>query len=641
MNLRTPTFASAAALIAAFCCTSTASAQDQRQPQGDPGAQPPPALPPPPGGVAPGYPAPGAPPNGPAGAPPYGAQPPYGASPPPNGVPPQPPSGTAPAVLPGMGPANGPITSQGTPGAPPSVQAKDANAAPVGPQPGDVIRRSDFMDTRLTWSFGDDDITKATGEVTPLSPNASVGDRPQYRLFFDNLNSRFAGRENLSHLVLYRKMPGFLPNLETEAALVLRFDIAELAARNNNINSSLYDSGSYLRLFYRTHKGEDGARDQGFDLVLFPLDTDRFRLGYLYDISWGGTAQSINESVFPRLVGAAPGAKLQYWGKKFYAFAGFKTAQIVELQQSVDQEELDSTRVQQTNYGGLVGGGVDFTDFLRADVGAGYFQQGRFEEGGVSGERVYTYGFSGRLVLHDKMPVPASVDFALYRNDPANPMVIFRPENYTPGQLSWAVTAETSHLQQHLKDFNAANGTSLQGATAAALQGTVKYGYSRFQVTGLYRDLAFVVKNQPGYIPFNTMPNDAELQPEFFFAAAVDHNLPGLHLTPSLGAGLQLPATFSSNSVDLAGADLSRTVVVRRQGNISQLPINEARVPIVQARASLRWDLSPMMNAMVWGQLVRDNNGTFLGRTASGEVLSRTFVSPNFIGFGTAVQARF
>jgi hypothetical protein len=619
MTFRSSTFASAAVLVAACCFAPPASAQEPpRRDEPPPGTAPavPPALPPPP----------------PLGAPP--------AASPNEGAPPQPPSGTAPAVLPGQGPATGPVTSPGTPGAPPNVQAKDATA-PAGPQPGDVIRRSDFMDTRLTWTFGDDDVTKATGEVTPLSANASVGDRPQYRLFFDNLNSRFAGRENLAHLVLYRKMPGFLPNLETEAAIVLRFDLAELSARNNNLNSAIYDSGSYLRLFYKTKKGEDGARDQGFDLVLFPLDTDRFRLGYLYDISWGGTAQSINESIFPRIVGSAPGAKLQFWGDKWYAFAGFKTAQIVEYQQAVASQDLDSTRVQQTNYGALGGAGVDFTSYLRADAGAGYFQQGRLEEGGVLGVRTYTFGASGRLVLHDKMPVPASVDFALYRNDPNNPMVIFRPEQYTPGQVSWAVSLEGSHLEQSLKDFNAANATSLQGATAAALQGTVKIGYTRAQLTGLYRDLPFVVKNQPGFIPFNTMPNDAKISPEFFFALAVDHHFAGPRLTPALGAGLQLPATFSSSSVDDFGIDLTRTVVVRRQGNISQLPIGEGRVPIVQARASLRWDLSPMMNALLWAQLVRDNNGTFLGRTESGEFLGRTFVSPNFVGFGAAVQARF
>ena len=165
------------------------------------------------------------------------------------------------------------------------------------------------MDTRLTWTFGDDDFLHATGELVPLSPTFSVGDRPQYRLFFDNLNSRFAGRENLTHLVLYKKMPGFIENLTTEAALVLRFDIAELAANTGNVNTALYDSGSYIRVFYQT--GGD-ARRRASRRVFFPLDTDRFRLGYLYDISWGGTAASINQSIFPRIQGASPGLKVQY-----------------------------------------------------------------------------------------------------------------------------------------------------------------------------------------------------------------------------------------------------------------------------------------------------------------------------------------
>ncbi|MCS6899566.1 MAG: hypothetical protein RMJ98_07680, partial [Myxococcales bacterium] len=56
-------------------------------------------------------------------------------------------------------------------------------------EPIEHIRFSDFMDTRLTFVFGDDDVTKANGEVFPLSPTANFGDRPQYRLFFDNLNS--------------------------------------------------------------------------------------------------------------------------------------------------------------------------------------------------------------------------------------------------------------------------------------------------------------------------------------------------------------------------------------------------------------------------------------------------------------------
>ena len=108
------------------------------------------------------------------------------------------------------------------------------------------------MDTRLSWTFGDDDFLHPTGELIPLSPTWSVGDRPQYRLFFDALNSRYAGRENLTHLVMYKKMPGFIPHLTTEAAIVLRFDLDQLAANTGNLNQALYDTGSYLRLFYNT-----------------------------------------------------------------------------------------------------------------------------------------------------------------------------------------------------------------------------------------------------------------------------------------------------------------------------------------------------------------------------------------------------
>src|SRR5207248_844114 len=152
------------------------------------------------------------------------------------------------------------------------------------------------------------------GELVPLSPNFSIGDRSQYRLFFDNLNSRFSGRENVTHLVMYKKMPGFIENLDTEAALVLRFDLAALSANTGNLNSALYDAGSYIRASY--HPG--GNPKTGFSATFFPLDTDRFRLGYLYDMSWGGTAASINQSIFPRIQGSSPGLKLQWDAENAY-----------------------------------------------------------------------------------------------------------------------------------------------------------------------------------------------------------------------------------------------------------------------------------------------------------------------------------
>ncbi|WP_437574288.1 hypothetical protein [Sorangium sp. So ce887] len=507
------------------------------------------------------------------------------------------------------------------------------------------VRVGDAMDTRLTWTLGDDDLLHDTGQAQPLSLNLSIGDRKQYRLFFDNLNSRFSGRENLTHLALYKKMPGFIERLDTEASLVLRIDIASLSRNNNNVNQAFYDAGSFIRAFYHTDGKADGKT--GLGITLWPLDTDRFRLGYLYDISWGGTNGSINQSMFPRIIGTAPGAKVQFDAERFSVFAGFKVASLTQLQRVLTPgtSEVEQISVAQTNYGFLLGGGADLHPYVHADLGAGYFQQGRFELPDVAGEPVYTYGASARVVAHTKgEPIPQSVDFLLYRNDPNRPHIIFKPEAYTPGKTTWAVSLEASNLYQNLKDFESTGVTTLQPARTGALQAVLKSGYARASVTGIYRDLPFVLRNQPSFIPFQTIPETggAWTGDELFFALAADYYIASARLTPGIGAGLQFPATFKTTSLDVFSAPIARTVVVREQGNLSILPYNRSAVPIFQARASLKWDISRILSAIAWVQYVRDNNGTFMERDPSeGTVALRTFLNPDFLGGGMSAQARF
>lgn len=564
-----------------------------------------------------------------------------------------PPAATAPTPTPAPGPAASPVAATppsgppapgptiGSPAAPAVMQEVAVKDAKPNEEP--PTRIGDFMDTRLTWTFGDDDVLHATGQAFPLSPNASIAERKQYRLFFDNLNSRFVGRENLTHLVLYKKMPGFIRNLDTEASLVLRFDIGALSRNTNNLNQALYDAGSYIRAFYHTDGKADGK--QGIGVTFWPLDTDRFRLGYLYDISWGGTNASINQSIFPRIQGSSPGAKVQYDGNNFSVYAGFKTASIVQVEETITPgtSEVEEIRIGQTNFGFLAGGSVDATDMLHIDLGGGYFQQGRFDLPDVAKQPVYTFGASGRVVVHHRdMQVAQSIDFLLYRNDPNKPQIIFKPETYTPGKTTWSASIEASQLFQNLKDFDAAGQTSTQPARSAALQANVKSGYLRGSLTGIYRDLPFVLRNQPSFIPFQTIPRDAATSNELFFAVAADYYIESVRLTPGIGGGLQFPATFQTSSVDAASSPIQRTVVVREQGNIAILPVNQTSVPIFQARLSLRWDISKILAAVAWVQYVRDNNGTFVERDPSeGTVALRTFINPDFLGLGTSVQARF
>ncbi len=517
-----------------------------------------------------------------------------------------------------------------------SAGARSAGLAPPG------ASGNGFMDTRLTWTFGDDDFLHGTGELFPLSPKASIGDRSQYRLFFDGLNSRFAGRENLTHLVMYKKMPSYFPNITTEAAVVLRFDLAALAAATGNLNSALYDSGSYLRMFRRS--GGSDAKPYGTSLVFFPLDTDRVRLGYLYDISWGGTASNINQSIFPRIQGSSPGLKVQHEGEGYYGYVAFKTAQIVQPQIVLNPGgtgDVETVRVGESNYGFLAGLGYDFTESLRIDAGAGYFMQGRFDLEGIRGKPVYTYGGSTRLVFHKQMPVPQSVDFQLYRNDPMAPMVLFAPEKYREDEFAWSVSAEGDALMQHLKDYENYGQTKDQLAAAAALQGVLRSGYLRASVTGIARDLNYVVRNVPGFIPFNTTPQSASTQPEAFGAVALDYHIADWRLTPGISAGAQLPATFRSEFSE-GGIPSSKTIVVRQQGDQSILPLGAGRRLIVQTRVNLKLQLSEMMAINGWVQYVRDDNGTLVVRDpldGSGSI--RVFQSPDRLGAGVAVSARF
>jgi hypothetical protein len=531
------------------------------------------------------------------------------------------------------GPYGGPTDDMvtGTPG------ARAVGYAPPG------VNYSNFMDTRLTWTFGTDDVLHPTGELIPLSQLSNIGDRPQYRLFFDSLNSRYAGRENLTHLVLYKKMPGFIKHLTTEAAVVLRFDLDALAANTGNLNQALYDTGSYIRIFYET--GGTALKPQGFSATFMPLDADRVRVGYLYDISWGGSASYINQSIFPSLQGSAPGAKFQYDGEKFYAFGAFKTGTIVQPEQVVNpggQNDVETVNVGQTNYGFLGGVGMDVTKNFRFDVSGGYFQQGKFDLEDVRGLPVYTYGGAARIVVHDNMPVPQSVDFRLYRNDPNAPMTLFALPVYHPELTRWSVSVETDVLGQHLKNYDVEGETKDELGYAVAAQGVLETGYLRLSLTGIMRNLEFVVRNVPGFVPFESMPAGSQSDPELFGAASADYHFPKWHLTPGVAGGVQLPSTFKSD-IDVTGLGASqRTIVVRSQGDESILPYGQDRRPIFQARASLRWDLSRILSAVGWVQVIYDNNATLVITDPNeGTASLRVFQDPWRLGFVMSLQARY
>jgi hypothetical protein len=490
-------------------------------------------------------------------------------------------------------------------------------------------RAGDFMDTRVTWTFGDDNVLADAGEQLPDSPLISIGDREGYELFFDNVDSRYTGRENQTHLVMYKRLPGFFPRLSTEAAVVIQFGISDDGLK-------LSDDGTYLRIRYGFDDLDEEEGD-GLALTFFPFDTERFRLGYIWDISWGGGGLFTNKRN-----GFAPGLKLQFDIGPVDFYAGFKTAKISEQRQSdVEGEPLN---VQETNYGGLGGVGWDISDLIRADLCGGYFQQGTFDQPGLVGEPVYTYGGSIRFAIHDGIDVGPGADFRLYRNEPlaidalaeeadaaaayaeAHEEALVEP----PPELAWALTLEGTILGQHVADMDSFGGSVIQPAYAAALQGKIKYGGFAAHLTTFVRNLEFILHNVPSFSPFVAIPGAAETQPEFFVAAGVSYFFDGPRLTPALIAGVQLPATLQSGGT---------TVVVRNEEVRDILPSGDDSVPIFSARVSLRWDLSDILSVYGMVQYVRDENATRLSRDSAGTF--RVYRRADQLGLAIITQARF
>ena len=484
----------------------------------------------------------------------------------------------------------------------------------------------DFMDTRLTWTFGDDDILKDAGEVVPDSPKPGIGDRKGYELFMDNLNLKTKGRENLTHIALYKKMDGFLPGVTTEAGMVVKLDLGALAQNQNpKVTDVLMDDGSYLRLSWTWDK--ENAAKHNVALTFFPFDTERMRVGYLWDISWGGG------NIFStRKAGPAPGFKVELNAGPANVFIGLKTAKVSQVVQLGTQDTEEIT-VQETNYGVLGGAGYDIFDILRLDVSGGFFQQGTFSFEGLIGSKVYTGGFSGRLTLHDGIAIQNSIDYMLYRNDPDVNVVDWWREKYEPGMFSWSASVEFNYLMQRLADNQKFGTTKTQPAYAGAFQGKVKYGFLRAQLVALMRNLEFILQNVPSVTPFVALPEvGISTSPEYFFAGTVDYYFESAHLMPYLTGGVQLPATFKTD-------DPKTVQVVRDQTRRDRLPQGYDMTPVYSVRLGVQWDLSEFMSLLANVQIVRDENATRLKIDSSGE--RREFQRPNQLGFNLMARARF
>lgn len=478
-----------------------------------------------------------------------------------------------------------------------------------------------FMDVRLNLTLTNENVLVEPGDTIPNVPGWRFG-RPSSLgvLFFDNYDTRFSGYETLSHLVLYKHHDS--GHHEVEGGLVLR--INNLAQDRINLS----DAGTYLRYAYWFDK--DRKSPERISVTGFPTSSDRFRLGYSFRLSWGGS------NVYRRSDSAKPGVKVQYDGKDGYAFMGAKSSVV-----------LDPSTAEETSVMGfLAGGGYDVTDMLRVEANMGVFDRGNNELQDVVNQKLMLYGVSTQVSLHKGAPIGRSVDFALYRNDPERIRELFRRPVWESG-TSWQIAAEATVIGQTLKDPNVTGGTTIQLGYAGDVNARLRTGNLRYRLDLQARDLAFILHPTPSLPTYSQFPDEYEQTPNLFAAAGVDYRIPNTPVTTGVIVGIDMPATLTNPTGVLAGIDgdanamEGSTVVVRSEGDFEILPPGEKAMPQYAIKSVSRLDIANNFATLIDAYYSYDPNEARYQRDGREELRQRVFGQFHQLGFNVTLQARF
>jgi hypothetical protein len=484
---------------------------------------------------------------------------------------------------------------------------------------------SDAVDTRISFTVADDNVAKGPQKSPTASPSIpNFTPSVNNRLFFDDFERSFTGFENMTHLVLYKKAPGFFAGVDTEGALVIRATfLAEKGVQ-------LLDAGSYLRL---TKKVGDNTE---LGLTAFPISADRFRLGYSYDISWGGSR------IFPN-ARAVPGLRLEINNDWVHAYLGLKTG-LAQVDESDGSKELD------TVWGVLSGASFNVLENLRVEGGAGFFHRGTIDKQElrtVSNGRFrvapwQAYGGSAQITFHEGDAIGIPIDFRLYRNDPLVAQQFFVLPKYDDN-TAYTIRSEASVMQQTLQNSDKPTSTRLQTAYAGDVTFLMRTGHLRLQAYVVYRNLPFVLFNVPSYPSFVSFPQGTRAQLDVFSFAGLDYYFETTHLLPGFMVGVRRPANMTSAVAAGASPPSSlgqQTLVFRSDTDVDILDPGDKVKLIYSAKATLLWQLSDIMSVVGELQYSYDPNRRSFSQDPGG-VSVRLAQDPNIVGFMANLNVKF
>lgn len=480
----------------------------------------------------------------------------------------------------------------------------------------------DFVDTWITTALEETNALAGPDDRSPAPNFVMRGNQT----FFEQYETKYSDDISMTHLVLYRKDDGWGKGVFTEAAFVVRMQ-PYLDPDFSSPGLKVADDGSYVRI--GTTIG--GNPDHTLSFTGYATDANRFRLGYSYDITWGGT----NTWAFDPY--AAPGARLQWQLRDNYAFIGAKTA--VGDYQNPETENANN----EAYLGVLAGAGFNAGKFVKVEVGGGWFNQGQLTNVADTSSilynaPIYADGVSAQLSFRTTEAIDyiSSSELKLYRNSPD-----FLKDSYISHAqvdgFAFRVQAEGNLLFHNLISPTESDSTVVENAFAGDVQATALIGSTEINLDGVYKDLSYIVFNTPGLSSGYAINPELDPTPQVYLRGKVSHFFEKAHLAPSLGAGFLIPASYTTS----AGS----TYVVYSEVDKRAVPAGYEPANILSAVAGLQWDVSK--STVVVGEVLYtlDNNESDFEKSAdggeSGTYVPAEWTIRNKLGFNLMARARF
>ncbi len=502
----------------------------------------------------------------------------------------------------------------------------------------------DWISSQVTFKFSDDNIF----ETSRRSNAARFGDT-NTQLFNEGLNTYKTGDETESQLVVYKKFDGFIEGLTTESAFV--FNLSVFNNETGDLLTKLKEDGSYVRIEYK-------MADSKFAILAFPYNSDRFLLGWTYDLSWGGQSMWPKSKINKKT--PVPGVKFSWTSDVAGMFLGFKTRPFNTNLIEEGPNGLETKDTISTTWGILGGGYVDLMDMIKLDIHAGFFDKGTnplqsrddvdLDKENVFGHRIYAKGISGRLSYRYNTTLSVSDAMKVYRNiDPRNDLKGIEKENKAKKEvedfgsgLGFVVSFEGVYLTEQLRDADNRDNLIDFNGWATDLKFRVSSGSFKVNMDFIMRNPQFLLFNVPGLTAFESITTHSSLTTEKMFSIGGEYDAME-HLTLGFLFGYKTPASYQGENSDSIIVIKDREDQSSFTGGLTKnkvrLPADEDIKPIISLKFSAFYELSK--GTEVSGEvsyLIDENDSTV---NEEGNRVLRSNSETHKLGFAVYLRTRF